>query len=85
MKDCAFKVRGRWWRLIFEQDRKEWGLCDHENKTIYVEQDASRRMKAETIIHEMCHARLPYLVEDEVNGFAGEVVAVLERLDLLNL
>jgi len=85
MKNCSFKVRGRLWRLIFERDRKEWGLCDHQNKTIYVERDASRRMKTETIIHEMCHARLPYLVEEEVHGFAAEVVDVLERLGLLNV
>jgi hypothetical protein len=80
-KTKRIKIDGKSWRVcIMRPPIKEVtdGLCDIENKTIYIHPDALKTCGIETICHELIHARLWDVCEEavaEISELTGEVCA----------
>ena len=81
MKKVACKIGGRLWTVRFGKPRTgEWGYCDHENRVIVIEKDASPEMQLDAVIHEFEHARRAWMHEDEVEPGATELKNLLWQL-----
>lgn len=56
-----FTVKGKQWRVVIEpnlvhEDGTECdGLCDFENRIIYLDSTLKRRKKKAIFFHELCH------------------------------
>jgi hypothetical protein len=59
------------------------GDCDYSRRRIRVSSRLSGREFADTLIHELIHARWPDLSEEAVAEFASEIAGCLERFDCL--
>lgn len=60
------------------------GDCDYTKKRIRVSKKLRGRDFADTIIHELIHARWPDLSEEAVAEFATEIACCLERFGCLS-
>ena len=60
-----------------------YGDCDYEQRRIRISNRIHGCDLADTLIHELIHARWPDLSEDAVGSFAGEVVLAMRKFQLL--
>ena len=51
---------------IVHDSIEEWGLCDWDEKTLYIRKSLSERNKVTTIIHECIHYLYPNFEEETV-------------------
>jgi hypothetical protein len=56
------------------------GLCDYENKTLYIPVSAKELTDLDTIIHESLHASIPQLCEYTITRSATEISKLLWKL-----
>lgn len=59
------RVKIKQGKNLVHNNRQLYGLCDYENKTIYLEKDQSEESKRDTLIHELCHFFLILLGIDQ--------------------
>lgn len=58
-----------WWRVVespLDEEPGLCGLCDYENKTIFIRDDLGKTDQNYTLAHEITHAVFPDLGEDAV-------------------
>lgn len=76
------RIRGQNWKLkleppdSFTDGKRDVGLCDYENKTIYVDPKDSEFIG--TVLHETVHCCLPDLSEVAVKEIEEALIAALE-------
>ena len=58
------------------------GLCDYDNKTIYISTEQKDKDMTDTLIHEMTHALFPHLSEKRVPEAAREISVALWAADM---
>lgn len=80
----TFNIKGHQWRVVYVWNLAHpehgpcLGLCDSENKTIFIENHQSPESKRRTFFHELFHAIAFECHATEaggVEGFLGEVLA----------
>ena len=82
--DFKTKLGGRTWDIRFVTRNnpilgKNWGLCDWENRTIYVCYQTSEKAFLDTLIHECQHALsdIHYSAEEWVTQTSTELTLAL--------
>ena len=55
------KILGREWKIKQVKGLKEnevplWGLCDYDDRIIFLEKDQMENAKFSVLVHEACHA-----------------------------
>lgn len=87
-KDAKVKLGGEWWEIRFRPyrsfpDRKAWGLCDQQRRTIYVRSDLSPLNGLDTLIHELLHGQRDHEAEEFVNDTATELAKALNAVGVI--
>ena len=82
LRPLRLKIRGQYWRVVFEAPPKDkggdfgdHGLCHYETRTLYVDP-----LKADvwgTYLHEVLHAALPDICEEAIADTEAAIVAAL--------
>lgn len=49
-------VAGTKYKIVYKEDKENWGSVDSEKKIIYIDPTASKKDQLDTIIHEIAHA-----------------------------
>jgi hypothetical protein len=71
MNDATIILGSEEWQVKFVRrgnpnvPRKKWGICDWDNRIIYIRKDLSTRNVLDTLLHEMRHAQHPVMFEAE--------------------
>ena len=81
-------IKGEKWGVIYcplseipVQDGKAvLGLCDYENKTLFIADSIKGESKLQVIAHETIHAIKKSLTEKEVDAIAVNVAKVLWKI-----
>ena len=91
MKDRAIKIGGRLWAIKFvlinetfeDVEVGAWGYTEYDERTIYVEKDASFERQVDTIIHEILHSSSDAVSEEFVGLAATDIATALKDLGIL--
>ena len=62
------RIGDDWWRVA-ERSMDEYGLCDYEAKTIWINPKQGKAEARRTLIHEILHATCDALTEAYVERF----------------
>lgn len=84
--EAKVSVRGKTYRMLFTSEQvpsDSDGIIDLENKTIRIRPSIKGRRLCEVVIHELLHARFPYMHEQEILWSARNVADSLQKLKLL--
>lgn len=65
---------------ITSEGQKLFGLCNYENRTIYIHPAQGKKEHLDTVIHELLHFYLPKLKEKTVFVTAAAIADVLWKL-----
>ena len=60
------RVGDDWWK-VGEREMPEYGLCDYEEQTIWINPTQSKAEAKRTLLHEIIHACCNALNEETVN------------------
>lgn len=83
------KIRGLEWGLIYaaldaippdSDGDKCAGLCDYENRTLWIDGNIRGRKRMEVEIHEIAHAVLPKLKHKHVARLANQLARALVEI-----
>lgn len=80
------QINGKQWRLVHLEDvstEDQAGLCEDDKRLITIWHHHSRIDLADTLIHELIHARLPDVNEDAVLETATLIRDALIKFGLL--
>lgn len=82
------KIKGRVWKIreVFEPIDDDgqvcWGVCDYDNRIIYIKKTLAKDQKLATYLHEVLHASFHELGLDMTPKKDEEIVQGLEDIIL---
>jgi hypothetical protein len=79
----TLSIHGKRWKIVFKRTAGNWGLCDCEKRTIYLDPELEGSKLAKYAIHEVAHA-----VDHETEERKAQIIAtathrVLTKLGLI--
>jgi len=85
MRAQAIRISGEWWLMKLPGDPgcDNNGLCDYENKTIYIRDGLGQLKTVEVIVHETVHAVSRDLSEECVERIGVAVAGALQSAGML--
>ena len=88
LRDTNVKLGEHVWSVKFRNrrkfpDKKAWGLCDWETKTIWVRNDLCPVNVLDTLLHELTHGQRNHEAEEYVNEKATELAKAMIEVGVL--